>query len=277
MFCRRELEVQLQDLFQNKLAVSKKNLLTLQGIMFEKHNMLGGIVNQYVLGHLPLTEITVEKLLWFANGVKFLEDIDINKYFSKSEIVSFENSKCSYEKEACYPVIFDNILKVTDDQWIVVKDVNFLYTLYNQQLINYNKNTQRPVTVKTVNGVETYSVTVKEKSVKQISNLMKQGLFIPNAITLNLNGDSQDLDFVIEEDKILLLTGQLDIVDGYHRFRAMMEEKGRNGEFNYSVIINLTNFDEVKACSYIAQEDKRNQLDRQYSKSLDGTNLTNLV
>ena len=169
--------------------------------------------------------------------------------------------------------MFKNVIEVMPDQWITTVDTDFLYSLYNKQIINYNKNTQRQLSIKTINGVETYHISIVKQSVKEIKESMKNGSFVPNAISLNLNLDNSEVDFNISKGDLYLNSGQLDIIDGYHRFRALIEAKSEDENFNYTMIVNLMNYDESKANAYIAQEDKRNKIKKAYVKSIDTNSL----
>lgn len=289
MVNRKELEKKLRDILTSG-KIPKNGMNRILDSLARNHDMLAGASNEYLLGMKDLSEATIEELFWITDAISVylnreFDDLDVSRkemvdlkdYFSNTELVSYKKSKVLVIEEDIYPIVFENVIQVNEDQWVCVVDVNFLYELYKRQIINYNKNTQRPLTKKVVNGVETYKITLKNKSVKEIKNLLMKSLFISNDISLNINLDNPEVEFSYEQNSIVLHAGQLDIIDGYHRFRGMMLAKTEDENFNYNFIVNIMNFDENKACTFIAQEDKRNKINRQYSRSLDSTNLANTV
>lgn len=206
---------------------------------------------------------------------KQTQPIRLTTYFSEQEIYNYKNRKYTKSEKSIYPFEIQTLAKINEDQWVAVIDAKVLSNMNDLQLIRYNKNTQRNLTEK--NGE--FQITLKEKSVTEIHNLMKQKLFISNALTLNLNFDDPETDFVYDEqsNKIILTNGKLDIIDGYHRFRAMMKGIALDENFNQKMVAYITNFDEAKAKRYIVQEDKRNKIDVRHIKSIDDTKAVNVI
>lgn len=234
---------------------------------------------QYILGARELDELNADQIFWIIDGLNHIShnSINVSEYFSDLEIRKYSALKYEYKKPEKYPFIIKNVLQVADDQWVAVVDVNFLKEMYDKQLIVYNPNTQRELKKVTRNGNTFYSIKVNNKSVTEITNLLLSNQFIPNALSFNLSIDNPNVEFDVRNNSIIILGGQLDIIDGYHRFKAAIEAKALDDDFNYPFIMEIMNFDETKACAYIAQEDKRNKLSLDYSKSLDATNPTMLI
>lgn len=241
------------------------------------HNFYDG--NQVMLSE-DVTDFSDEILFWVGsaiNSVLGTEKIHMNEYFSPHEFQMYKKSRMQIENTVEYPVVFNNVQKVAEDQYICVTDSEFIYQLYQGQLINYNYNTQRPAVKKTLNGITSYKIAVNEKSVKEIAKLMKQNEFIPNALTLNANLDNENTAIQFNGKELFLTSGQLDILDGFHRYRAITMLRKEDETFRYPVILNIMQFDEEKACTYIAQEDKRNRIKKSYAKTLDATNPINFI
>ena len=288
---RRLLEKQLRENL-NTISFSKKRFKALSNLISKKHNIPVADINVFIGGIKPLSEAS-EMMLYFILvsmcellkeenkdeiKLKYPHNINASEYFSAKEIGSFEAWVYNTDaQEDIYPIVFENIIEIAPDQWVTSVDVDFLRNLYNNQIINYNRNTQRNLTIKNINGVETYHISIVKSSVLQIKEELKNGTFIPNAISLNLNLDNLELDYAVENNKLYVYSGQLDIIDGYHRFRAMMELKGEDPEFNYTFILNIMNFDEAKANAFIAQEDKRNKIKKNFVKSIDTGSLVYFI
>ena len=214
-------------------------------------------------------------------ALKYERNKNFSKFFSEEEAKGFmekirlkaENK--NKEKNKIYPLIFDNCLRVNDDQWVTAITAKQLEQLEKDNVIYYNKNTQREMTRKVISGTETYTITLKKKAVNEIARDMEHGLFISNAITLNINEDDTETEFEYDDttSQIIITKGKLDIIDGYHRFRAMMKNMADIDNFDYPMILNIVAFSEEKANRYIVQEDKRNKISSGYLKSVDSLNV----
>lgn len=230
-----------------------------------------GRFNGIVLGMLDAHSLSDEELYWFAEypGTK----INVNDYYSDKEIKNYSTSKANKQKFK-YPIIFENVLRVDADQWVTTITVKELCELYNNNILIYNPATQRNPKVKNVGGFTTYRININRRSVLQIRNLLERNLFISNDLSLNIRGayryDSLENEIIIEEDG-------LDVIDGFHRLMAIIELSVTDPEFDETFILNLMNFSEEKAKRFIAQQDKRNKINRSYSRSLDNTRYENLI
>lgn len=233
---------------------------------------------EYVIGARELNELNPKEIFWLIKGINKLQQrIKIEDYFVESEIREFSNAKFVFVKESIYPYVIDIKDEISDDQWVTTMDMDLMKDLYDKQLIVYNPNTQRELKRIVRGQEEIYTVNVNMSSVDEIRQLMYAGKFIPNDLSFNLNLDNPDVKFDIVNEKLVLYEGRLDIIDGFHRFKAAIMNKADNPDFNFKFIINLMNFNEAKACDYIAQEDKRNKISIDYRKSLDTNNLTNII
>jgi hypothetical protein len=278
MINREEFNMELISILQKNCS-KRRFVKSLNELMFENHNMNGGETNRLINGDEQiLNSSTIEELYWLTQSICIiLKEFKLEKYFTQHEINSYSNTRKRNEIKEKYPIEFDNVLQVSNDQWVTVTDVNTLYELYKNQIINYNKNTQRPTIYKEKDGITEYKIFLNRESMNEIAGLMEDKKFIPNAITLNLNLDNPEIDFEYKNGKLIIYSGMPDIVDGYHRYQAMMKNKLSNEDFNYPTVLNITNFDEVKACSFIAQEDKRNKINKSVLRTMDSTNLINIL
>lgn len=266
--------------YLQKYCTQKDNINKIQVDLIQAHHYPRGKSAEILMGIKPLREVSEEELYWIAvalndinrNTNTCLQAIDLEQYFTNKEKTSYKNSQWIEESNEIYPVVFNNLIRVSVDQWVGVLDIDTICDLYNAQIINYNKNTQRNLIRRERNGSVSYHINLKQKSVKEIQSAMHKKTFIPNDLSFNLNLDNEELEYEVTDNSIVITKGQVDIIDGYHRFRAMIKEKEVNPEFNYTTIVNFMNFDEMKANSYIAQQDKRNKIDKQFVKSLDANN-----
>lgn len=177
------------------------------------------------------------------------------------------------------PYKFNNVLQINNSQWVCSLHIKDVIDLYLSQLIHYNTETQRQQTVvKTSAGSIKTKITVNQKSVKEIEKLLEKGLFISNFITINVNEDSGN-EFVYdgEDGSFTLKKGHFDIIDGFHRMLAMSQAYSKNNNIDYITGVHIVAFPTDKAKRYIVQEDKKNKINKQYIKTLDGSDLINVL
>lgn len=244
------------------------------------HSIMPGRTNQLLNGTKKyLDSATDEELLWLALAIEgALNDPGLFKdYFTSKEYGMYSNSRAKIEDEEIYPVEFPNTLEIGANQWVTVININQLYDLYKKQLINYNKNTQRPLKRTERNGLVEYKIYLNNKSVKEIENLMQENRFIPNTLTFNVNLNNPNNVSVYKNGTFQLQSGSFDIVDGFHRYKALILCKMGDPSFNYNMILNIMRFDEEMASQFIAQEDNRNKISKRIINTMDSTNLINVV
>lgn len=248
--------------------------------MKNDHGVMPGKTNQLLNGTKDyLALATDEELLWLSLAIESaLNDKDkFAEFFSDREHGLYSKSKVKRENEEVYPVIFKTALEISANQWVTVIDVNQLFELYQKQLINYNKNTQRPQRRKERNGLVEYKIYLNQKSIKEITGLMQEKRFIPNTLTFNVNLNDPNNASEYKNGTFYLTSGNFDIIDGFHRYKALIDCKIADPTFDYNMILSIMRFDEETAAQFIAQEDKRNRISKSVIKTMDSTNLINVV
>ena len=248
--------------------------------MMSNHDLMSGKTAQMLNGTDEyLNRATVEELYWLCRGIEGTLDEPglFDDFFTDQERQRYTNSKALREDKTLYPITFETVLQVEPDQWVTVVETDTLIDLYNKQLINYNKNTQRPATRRERNGLIEYKISIKPASVASISKLMSEKLFIPNAITLNVSETNQDNAFSYHNGTFDLTSGVFDILDGFHRLQGIIKTKAKDPDFNYRMILNIVAFDDEKAAQYIAQEDKKNKIRKTAIHTMDANNPINII
>lgn len=274
MIKRAELEQKLLRYFEEH-HFDNQTINQFDELMWNNHHYLDA--KTVFIGSSNISDLSDEELFWFAHLVqnfsKGTKNINVKRYFSDREEKLYIKSKANDPKESIYPMEF-HAQRVGFDQWVGTITADRLMELYNSQVINYNIETQRnPVVKYNRAGEEQLEINVNKKSVESIRMLMRNNLFISNTITLNVreDDDENEIDFDEYNGILILKNGRFDIIDGYHRYQAIIREKINNPNFVYNMIVMFTNFDTNKAKRYIAQEDKRNKINATYASSLDDT------
>ena len=285
---REDLDIRLNDLFTKILNknMGRKIIEQTGEVVSKKRNYLKAATHSILLQQRPLSDVSDKEIYWVIDGLNetlskngelnLVKDFKIKDIFTDKEIQKYSKSKFENVTETIYPISF-KVLKISDDQWLSTISSKKLFELYKNQIINYNKNTQRPLKEVTKHGVKTYKINKNKQSVNAIKEDLKKGLFIPNCLTFNINMDNPSNEYYVDEEnrELVLENGQFDLIDGFHRYSAITELLLENPDIEFNFGIWIMNFDENKSCRFIAQEDKRNKINKTYTKSLDVLNGDN--
>lgn len=271
-----------RNILENKILIilQKLNTKELEGLqkLCLKQNINPARIVDIVENRIPIQEVgECELYLIYSNLQNIVSGLTAtNKFFTASEIDVYSKSKLPELKVKKFPVVFKNVQKIKSGQWQLVMPIDELMELKQRQTIIYNPHTQRPLIVIEKGEKIITKVDINQKSVKDIMNLMSQGMYNPHHITINMNKD-KDTEPIFSGNDIIINDGQLDIIDGYHNYVAATRMKAQRSDFEYYMPIILTHFDERQAGMYISQENKKNIIDTSYTASLDITNIGNIV
>lgn len=274
MIKREELVKEIQDYF-SKIYFESDKITALAKKLRKKYNVDPGEVPTFVTNSDAIAEVADYILYQYADCI-FSAGWD-KKYFSPIEIKDYSKSG-NINSKSNYPIEFENVIQVNDDQFITTISASKLFELYNKQIIIYNALTQRAPKVYMRDGKETYKIYVNESSVNSIKSLLLRELFIPNDLTLNIRPEDMDNIFYDRANAtITIKDGTLDILDGYHRYQAIIRTILENPQFDINFILNITIFDQDKAQRFIAQQDKKNKIRSSYAKSLDNSRYETII
>ena len=285
---REDLDIRLNDLFTKILNknIGRKIIEQTGEVVSKKRNYLKAATHSILLKQRPLSDVSDKEIYWVIDGLNetlsengehnLIKNFKIKDIFTDKEIQKYSKAKFENVTETIYPISF-KVLNISDDQWLSTISSKKLFELYKNQIINYNKNTQRPLKEVTKHGVKTYKINKNKQSVNAIKEDLKKGLFIPNCLTFNINMDNPSNEYYVDEEnkELVLENGQFDLIDGFHRYSAITELLLENPDIEFNFGIWIMNFDENKSCRFIAQEDKRNKINKTYTKSLDALNGDN--
>lgn len=244
-----------------------------------KYNLLPSRIVDIIDKRLPIQEIGEGELFWLCTELYEISgssSLSVNKYFTEKELLTYPKASLPSLKVEKFPVKFENVQKIKSNQWQCVMSIEDLMNLKQKQVITYNPNTQRPLIVIEKGEKIITKVDLNKESVVEIMKLMEQGYYNPHHITINLNKDL-DTEPIFHGNDMIIEEGQLDIIDGYHNYIAATRMKAKYKDFEYFMPIIITHFDERQAGMYIAQENKKNLINTNYTDSLDITNAGNLI
>lgn len=244
-----------------------------------KHGITTGTVVGILNRTIPI-ETQSQVVLYLVTKSLFnaTEESRINpeNYFTEIEIEEANKFKREFESQKDY-VDIEDIRQVDEDQWITTMTYKQISDLYATGKVRYNKETQRNTIFKEYGDKIIESININKTSVKEIKELMLQGLFIPNTITFNILATGKEKFEIDNRNKSIRIYDNLDIIDGFHRSLGGIEAVAENPEIEGTLEVRITNFNLDKCHRFIVQEDKKNKIDKRYIQTLNVENLENKV
>lgn len=232
---------------------------------------------------VPLETLALPLLYLFTRALfKSTKENMINPEKFFTEIEEEEFSKVVVKKESDIKIdgefiVFDNVLQLRDDQWVLKLSYKQISDLFNEGKIRYNPETQRNLKTKKVDGNIISKININRNSVNEIRKLILKDLFVSNTITLNVLKTGEEGIVYDGKNKTMKISGDLDVIDGFHRSLAILEATRINSNLEGNMIVSLVNFDTSKAQAYIVQEDKKNKISKEHIKYLSQENLENQI
>lgn len=240
-----------------------------------------GIVSDLITKRTEMKNISEFVLFVLLDSIcHVINDKDIlgvDKFYTFQETKFYRNSKYETGKIQ-FPLVFKAI-QITEDQWVSRIDVKELMQLRRAQMINYNAATQR-VMKRIVKGEkESYQISINKKAVKEITEALKNRMFISNALTFNIPMDTE-YDFYYDEEKrefVINKIDHLDCLDGFHRFLAICNAFDSDENFEYSFEIRIVNWETSKCQTFIYQEAQHTPIKKAVASSLNMNKDANII
>jgi len=271
---KKSLEELIKLLEKECVQVSLTNSQEVFSKLNEKYNFPVKLSNDIINNRKSLEEFTSYELFCVLDVI---DSDKVHTYFTDIEIETFRATKYKVPKLK-FPIIFDNVAKVADDQYLTVIPVEKAMLLKNAGIVNYNKNAQRTLTRVIKGNREEYRITLNKRSVKDITNAMLSGTYIPDTITLGLPLDAEysysDGEFSI---KNLGASGCFDIYDGYHRWVAMSKAYRENPNIDLVMELRLAIYPINKAQQFIWQEDQKTKMSKVSSDTMNQYDSSNII
>lgn len=267
-------------LYRTSFNSNKKSLTYLKK-SFAEHRLPLGELQDVWDGRVSLDHVAEDVLFCLAKCIYDLtkeERIDPSLYFTPSQIAHGEKHKRVLQDEAIeYPLIFHNVVKVNEDQYITMLTAQKLKKMHDQQIIIYNFDTQRNPKYKTDNEGQIIKIpNVNRNAVDEIATKFLEHKFITNMITLNILKDGTE-NYLFKNGKLVIHSGEMNIIDGYHRDMGLMKALNQNPNLAYRMEIRITNWDVTQCQAFIYQESLRNKISSAYLKSVNVSKWGNKV
>lgn len=251
--------------------------------LLKEKGYLVGTANSMITGNIPiesLIEIDRYVLLVLMHDTLAIGELNPQNWLTEDEIKEVANYKELPSRETLiFPLVLQNVLEVVEDQqWIMVRDMNFVANLYSAKMIKYDYRTQRdPKLIKKRDKFIKVPNT-NAKAVTEIATSIKDKTYTPNTITFNISKeDIYSFSYDKVKKQLTIHEGTINILDGWHRCLAMMTLLMMDEKMKYNFEIRFVNYNEARAAAFVKQEDIRNKISEQHIASIDMSELANSV
>lgn len=250
------------------------------------HHILPGETQKYINDPSKLSQIEDSRVLYlFINSVFHFtknEAMNPEAYFYPNEIQEAERyDENVFRHKDLFPYTLPDIVSRDGEfaGFISVQDIN---KLFSNRKINYNFDLQRePTKVKRYDSVMLVP-TLNMANVNDITESLLQGKQFKTTIVLNAAiGTAKAGQEIIYNDNKKTLTfmpgAKIDIVDGYHRCKAVQNALIKNPNLQFYFEILVLNTDTAGARRYQGQFAKGTPLSDERKRALNQPGLEDKV
>lgn len=241
------IEKELKSRILNECDGDKKRSMILAGRM--KYNIPVGYMADILNLKIPISECPKEVVFAIIDLAEF-QDLKLQK--NEADILS----KWRYEEQVVGDDFKFEVVKVCDNHWIGRINLKNLIVLRDADKLDYSLDNQNKMMKEALDGKTYYQVALNQSSIDNIKNLMSQGLYIPDEITLSIPSAAK-CDY---SDHELTITNadKLTIIDGCHRYIAMCQLYDENNkQFDYNIELRLIQEDDTFIKQFIYQKSQR--------------------
>ena len=259
---RYELQGELEASFY-EIGRSNAKFAAVRDALAQNYNLPVSIISDIISIRKSLSSFNELINFWITKEIK--PEL-IPKYFTKKEINDFDSRQYE-DARPVFPLKL-NMTQVAIDQWIGTIKISDLMRLRDNGLLRYNADTQRALKVMERGKEITYKPYISHTAVTKIYQLVKEGSFIPNTITLNISPDDEIAELDCENGVMTIeKVTNFDIVDGYHRLKAYERVYDEDNNFDMMIEVRIISFPVEKAKQFIYQEDQKTKMGRVDSAS----------
>lgn len=206
-------------------------------------------------------------------GSLLLSEKELNAFYTPKEVKEYGKTTKTVGKNV-FPIKW-KMVQIDDRQFVGRITVEELMRLRDLQLLNYNENAQRPMKAKEFNNGVVLVPMLNPKAIREIKESYLNKTYIPNTLTLNIPTDETFEYDDIESELIIYQLGHFDILDGYHRFRAISDIYNLDATFDYPMELRVVSFSDEEARQFIYQEDQKTKMKKIDSESFNQNSYSN--
>lgn len=255
--------VELEPLLIEIIDQVKHNRKVVQQIndVFRMHGLSFGTFQTISRSKNEVYTLDVARLYVLTHALHIVTNnnaISPLEYFTKKEI---DQAKSFIEKTRSnnvleLPIKLDNVIKMSDEEYITKIDAITLVQMYHSQLIFYDFETQRSPKFKK-HGKDSFIELpeINKDSVDDISQHMLNGTYLPDTITLNVY--SEEVEALSYNFKTQALTmneeATISILDGFHRLQGAVKAASISPDLTQQMFLSIRSYDKDTAKKFFGQ------------------------
>lgn len=226
----------------------------------QKHDILAGDIQEWINSPKEkLQELDIRELYLFTEQVYLKTgDLIINpkSYFTDVEIRESRIYDASIKRPHFdFPITFENATIVGNGAYSIPIDIKMIDMMLNNQLLHYDPELQREMTVITDKKGIRYEPTVIKKNVDEIAEHMINGTLVPTTLVWNAAlGSSDSGEELVFDNKTNTLTitenTKVAIVDGFHRHKGLQKVLRQRPDLDFNFVLIITNYSKSMAQQY---------------------------
>ncbi len=201
-------------------------------------------------------------------------DLFNKKYFNEEEIELYE---MPLDEEKDFDIEIADWKQVSPNKYTIYVTIDEVIKWRNYNKLRFNPETQRDLITIIVKGVPIKKLDINRKSINEMKELRKKGLYFPVRGIININPDYFDKPIIKDGKMIIPAETHMDLIEGFHNYIAMCEVKDENP--NYEELcefdIMLLNVDDANR--FILQMDKKNHFKTNQTIRMDRINQVNYI
>lgn len=204
-------------LAENKIAASifKKELI-------DTGRMSNVTIQNILSGNLNVDDLDTSVLIWIYRAISEHKSMpDITRYFEELEIKKADSEK---EKalQSQLPLTFNAIPLLQKDQYLLCLDIKVINSLQANGVIEVIENMQRESEITIYKGQLISHVAYRDDKAREIASSILERSYWTDTIRFHLiNNEKMDYVYDTENKKIIINDGNIALLDGQHRVRAM--------------------------------------------------------
>ncbi|PGY04993.1 DNA sulfur modification protein DndB [Bacillus sp. AFS031507] len=247
----------------------------------KEYKILPGQVQSYFNNPDLLWKVDIETVYLFIEQIYSTTEnpkIKPSLYFTSREIKEIKTNFVGYNTNSIeFPYTFKNVLKGTEDDFILYIKASEIKILFENGLLQYNSETQREMRQSQKKESDEIIETPKiiEKSIIEMEELINKGEMISTIITLNARLGSTDdesgEELLYTEDNMTLTVTKgtlLDVLDGFHRINAIVRALRKDPSLDAMFKLNILHLGKSIAQQYFKQLNTTNPVGKGQLKKL---------
>lgn len=229
-------------------------------------------------GSINVKDLDTSALIWIYRAISEINILpDITKYFEELEI-----KKADKEKEKIlhseFPLIFDAIPLMPKEQYQIVISAKVINQLQLSGVLTIVENMQRESEIVVYNEQLISHVAYNDDRAREISDSLENRDYWSDTIRFHLI-KNEIIDYYYDEEnkKIIIKNGNLALIDGQHRVRAIEYALIHDPslQYDFPVILSVGTIKEGRGI--IAQLEKRQPINKHTLKTYQNTVANKII